>query len=206
MMIYPSATCWRLSWRGCRLSCVSFRRQQLHQQRRLLISPHRQRPQAKAAAKDALASGWRLIATPTGTSSLTPKTARRSAARHRAWAPVLEEVGLPARSTVELSTDNTGARDLAYDPEHHDRTKHIERRHFFIRELVEEKHLVVSYVNTVDNIADFFTKALAAKTFYQLRNKIMNIDRSRSDPLPALTTLRDALPSVSLDPSPGGVL
>ena len=117
----------------------------------------------------------------------------------------LVEVGLPASSTVSLATDNTGARDLAYNPEHHDRTKHIERRHFFIRELVEEQRIVVPYVNTADNLADFFTKALAAKTFYQLRNKIMNIDRSRSEPLPALTSsARDALPSDSLDPSPGG--
>ena len=64
---------------------------------------------------------------------------------------------------------------------------------------------MVPYVNTADNLADFFTKALAAKTFYQLRNKIMNVDRSRSEPLPALTSsARDVLPSDSLDPSPGG--
>ena len=39
-----------------------------------------------------------------------------------------------------LGVDNTGARDLAYNPEHHARSKHIERRHFFIREMVENMH------------------------------------------------------------------
>ena len=42
-----------------------------------------------------------------------------------------------------LRCDNKAARDLAYNPEHHDRTKHIARRHFFIRELVEDGSLTV---------------------------------------------------------------
>ena len=31
-----------------------------------------------------------------------------------------------------LSTDNKAARDLSYNPEHHGRSKHVARRHFFI--------------------------------------------------------------------------
>jgi hypothetical protein len=92
----------------------------------------------------------------------------------------LDELGLPQKETTKLGTDNTSARDLAYNPEHHDRTKHIERCHFFIRELVEDNRLVVPYVNTADNLADFFTKPLAAKVFYRLRNEIMNVDRTPS--------------------------
>ena len=40
------------------------------------------------------------------------------------------------------------------------RTKHIQRRHFFIREMVEEGRLIVPFVRTSDNLADFFTKPL----------------------------------------------
>ena len=36
----------------------------------------------------------------------------------------------------ELSTDNQAARDLSYNPENHQRTKHVERRHFFIRDMI----------------------------------------------------------------------
>lgn len=76
-----------------------------------------------------------------------------------------------------LLTENSGARGLAYNPEHHDRVKHIERRHFFVRELVEDLKLVVPYLSTVDNKADFFTKPLPAATFYRMSNQIMNIRR-----------------------------
>ena len=38
---------------------------------------------------------------------------------------------------VGLSIDNKAAIDSSYNPENHSRTKHIERRHYFIRELVE---------------------------------------------------------------------
>ena len=52
---------------------------------------------------------------------------------------------------------------------------HIDRRHFYIREMVENNELVVPYVNTDENLADFFTKPLLAKKFFQMRAKIMNI-------------------------------
>jgi hypothetical protein len=93
-------------------------------------------------------------------------------------ADFLSELGFPASANVSLATDNKGARDLAYNPEHHEKVKHIERRHFYIRELVEQQRLVVPYVNTVDNMADFFTKALTAAPFYSFRNKIMNVPPS----------------------------
>ena len=85
------------------------------------------------------------------------------------------ELGISDGSPVELFEDNKGARDLAYNPEHHSRTKHIDRRHFYVRELVENKEIVVPYVKTDDNLADFFTKPLAAKQFFALRDKIMNV-------------------------------
>lgn len=71
-------------------------------------------------------------------------------------------------------TDNKAARDLAYNPEHHKRTKHVERRHFFIRDMVEKFELQVPFVNSADNLADFLTKPLPAKRFFSLRRRIMN--------------------------------
>ena len=88
----------------------------------------------------------------------------------------LKELGvLPADQPSRLALDNTAARDLAYNPQHHDRTKHIARRHFFIREMVENGRLVVPYVRSIDNLADFFTKPLPASVFFAMRDKIMNI-------------------------------
>ena len=80
---------------------------------------------------------------------------------------------MPTDPTV-LVTDNKAARDLSYNPEHHGCSKHIERRHFFIRDMVEALEIVVPLVNTKDNDADFFTKPLMPKRFKALRRRVMN--------------------------------
>jgi len=87
----------------------------------------------------------------------------------------LNELGFGSDKPTPLKVDNQAARDLAYNPEHHERTKHIDRRHFYVRELVEAEELVVPFVRTADNIADFFTKPLPPRTFIPMRNIIMNM-------------------------------
>ena len=52
--------------------------------------------------------------------------------------------------------------------------KHVARRHFFVRDMVEEFEIVVPFVRTADNIADFFTKPLNASKFHAMRRVIMN--------------------------------
>ncbi len=60
-------------------------------------------------------------------------------------------------------------------PEHHQKVKHIARRHFFVRECVENMQIIVPYVESSDNLADFLTKPLEGKTFFRLRDRIMNV-------------------------------
>ena len=89
----------------------------------------------------------------------------------------LDELGLGTNSPIPLAMDNKAGIDLAYNPEHHQKTKHIERRHYFLREMVEHQRLSVPYVASADNDADIFTKPLQASAFYPLRNRIMNVSR-----------------------------
>ena len=84
-------------------------------------------------------------------------------------------VGMDGKQPVELRVDNQAARDLAYNPELHARTKHVNRRHFWVREKVEDLTLTVPFVKSHENLADFFTKCLPGKTFFAVRNQIMNI-------------------------------
>ena len=93
------------------------------------------------------------------------------------------ELGFDSGEPTSLFLDNKSAIDLSYNPEHHSKTKHIARRHFFIRECVEDGLLRVPFVSTVDNMADFFTKPLPAKSFYFMRDKIMNVPPQISQPL-----------------------
>ena len=93
---------------------------------------------------------------------------------------LLEGLDMHQGDAVAVSGDNQAAIALAYNPENHDKVKHVERRHFFIREKVEDGLLSVPYVRTVDNIADFFTKALPKETFFSMRDQIMNCDAHSS--------------------------
>jgi len=104
--------------------------------------------------------------------------AASEAAKSTSYYPQLfEELGFATLNPTTIYMDNKAAVDLAYNQEHHRRTKHITRRHFFIRELVEDQSITVPYIRSADNIADFFTKILSNKDFFlfRLRDIIMNI-------------------------------
>ena len=66
--------------------------------------------------------------------------------------------------------------------------KHVDRRHFFVRECVENLQIVVPFVATADNMADFFTKPLGPKQFFALRNRIMNFDAREAAPAAVAAT------------------
>ena len=66
----------------------------------------------------------------------------------------LSGLGVAPSGPSPCATDNQGARDLAYNPEHHRRSKHIARRHFYIRDMVEAMELTVPFVRTDDSISD----------------------------------------------------
>ena len=65
--------------------------------------------------------------------------------------------------------DNQASTAIAYNPELHTKTKHIQRRHYFVRELVEQQRISVPFVKTTDNWANFFTKPLKPKHFTTMR-------------------------------------
>eukprot|EP00965_Chrysotila_dentata_P147980 4884646-Pleurochrysis_carterae.AAC.1 len=55
------------------------------------------------------------------------------------------DLGLAAPEPTALAMDNKFAIDLAYNPEHHQRSKHIDRRHFFVRERVEAHDITIPF-------------------------------------------------------------
>ena len=86
----------------------------------------------------------------------------------------LEDPMCPTNAS-RLATDSQSARNVSYNPEMHDHMKHVQRRHFFIRDMVESFEIEVPFVRTADNIADFFTKPMkTAAMFHAFRKRIMN--------------------------------
>jgi hypothetical protein len=65
---------------------------------------------------------------------------------------------------VPLYIDNTSALKLTRNPEFHSRSKHIDVKHHFIREKVEDGVVNTLRVETADNLADVFTKGLPKAT------------------------------------------
>jgi len=89
---------------------------------------------------------------------------------------LLADLGQIIDSPTTIFMDNSGAIDLAHDYIANERTKHIERRHFKVRELVEDAAIRVKYIASHANVADIFTKPLDNKQFKVLRAKLMNMD------------------------------
>ena len=57
--------------------------------------------------------------------------------------------------------DNNGAIKLSNNPEFHKRTKHIDIKYQFIRELVESNKIRLIYISTKEQLADPLTKAVS---------------------------------------------
>ena len=61
---------------------------------------------------------------------------------------------------TDLFSDNQGAIALAKNPVSHSRAKHIDLRHHFVREAIQDKIIWVQYIPTAEMTADSLTKAL----------------------------------------------
>ena len=71
-----------------------------------------------------------------------------------------------------LRVDNKSAIALCMNPVYHDRSKHIEVRHHFIRECIETRQLDVEHVRIDIQLADILTKGLGRVKFVELRQKL----------------------------------
>lgn len=75
---------------------------------------------------------------------------------------------------MKLSCDSQSAIHLAKNQVHHARTKHIDVRYHFIRDVVEEGHIFLTKVHTDDNSTDILTKVVSGNKFQHCLN-LLNI-------------------------------
>lgn len=65
-----------------------------------------------------------------------------------------------SRGTTTILCDSNSAIDLASTTGYKARTKHIDLRHHFIRQMIHESKISLDHIGTEDMVADVFTKAL----------------------------------------------
>lgn len=87
---------------------------------------------------------------------------------------LLQEIGVEIEGT-ELLMDNQPAIKIIRNPEFHMRTKHIDIRYKFIRERYQEGLFDLFHVPSADQLADIFTKALAAPAFRKNASEILSV-------------------------------
>ena len=79
---------------------------------------------------------------------------------------LLQEMGL--RTVLEemplrVHNDNQSAIAICKNDVLHDRVRHIDIKHHFIRDLIENKNLTIDWIPTADQVADIFTKPLKGR-------------------------------------------
>ena len=84
---------------------------------------------------------------------------------------LLHDHGIP-QDTMCVVYDNTSAINLSKNPIQHSKSKHIEIRYHFIRDLVEERVVCLEFIHTGNQKADIFTKPLNGPWFESLRKTI----------------------------------
>ena len=78
-------------------------------------------------------------------------------------------------SATTIYEDNQGAIELAKNAKYHNRTKHIDICHHFVRERIVSNEISVSFCPTEDMVADIMTKGLTRVTFEKLRD-LLGVD------------------------------
>ena len=73
---------------------------------------------------------------------------------------LLKDFYIASENPTIIYEDNQGCIAMAKNPVNHERTKHIDIRYNFVREKVEDKTIVVKYLETGEMLADILTKGL----------------------------------------------
>lgn len=87
---------------------------------------------------------------------------------------LLNELGIDHNTPI-LYVDNQSAKNMAVNDCSTRRTKHIDIRAHFVREMIHNKLLKIEYVGTNDMLADIFTKNLVGLKFTNNRDKLISI-------------------------------
>jgi len=85
----------------------------------------------------------------------------------------LEELGYPPTTPTVVHEDNKSTITIISNGNNKGRRKHMDIRYHYVRELVQRKHLSITYCPTSNMTADMLTIPLEIKTFLSHRNTLL---------------------------------
>ncbi|GKV40278.1 hypothetical protein SLEP1_g47945 [Rubroshorea leprosula] len=85
---------------------------------------------------------------------------------------LLEDMGIPQPSSIDLYCDNQSAMQIAHNDIFHERTKHIEVDCHFIRHHIAQGTVHLVFIGSTDQPANLFTKAHFPGRFHTLLSKL----------------------------------
>ncbi|XP_039134340.1 uncharacterized protein LOC120271728 [Dioscorea cayenensis subsp. rotundata] len=85
---------------------------------------------------------------------------------------LLQDMNEKQACPTTLMCNNKYAISIARNPILHGRTKHIDTRYHFIRDLIKDGTINIIHCSTLDQVADVFTKGLPNCKFEALRNML----------------------------------
>lgn len=86
---------------------------------------------------------------------------------------LLTEMGYRLRKPMTVWCDNRSTVCITKNDSDHDRTKHIDVRVYYVRDLVRKGEVTVKWIETGKQTADIFTKVLGPQPFLTHRNKLV---------------------------------
>ena len=97
--------------------------------------------------------------------------AASSSACHCVWLKgILQELGLVNDECIDIMCDNSSTIKLSKNPVMHRRTKHIDVRYHYLRNLCNEEVMKLVFVGTNDQVIDIMTKPIKLDQFVKLRD------------------------------------
>ena len=95
-------------------------------------------------------------------------------------AQVLLDLGVPVHTPIVVRVDNMGAIFMSGNASSSARTRHVDTRWHFVRELQDKRVVEVIFVKTKENCADGFTKNVDGET-HAVHSGRMVSDKSEID-------------------------
>jgi hypothetical protein len=86
---------------------------------------------------------------------------------------VLTEMKRKVRKPIIINVDNQSSMKISENDTEHDRSKHIDIKHHFVREQIKSGIIKLQWVSTTEQLADIFTKPLGTLPFTTLRDRLM---------------------------------